>query len=198
MPGPLSSWDRRMTESGTGGPTGRTAMTATNTNTTTTFSHRTRMRAAIAGVLLALVVTHPAAAVTWSRGCPADRDEQLPAQDPAHGRNERHHDLANRTERLRATDRRRRQDLGADADPRDRHLVHGLRSSSGANVDLAYVKQIKNADGSTSRRLYSQAQHERRSDIRARPADDLDSARTSATRPSPGTRTARSASPGSA
>ena len=41
-------------------------MTATIKDTTTTVSHTTRMRAAIAGILLALVVTHPAAAATWS------------------------------------------------------------------------------------------------------------------------------------
>ena len=41
-------------------------MTATTTTTATTFSHRARIRAAIAGVLLALVITHPASAVTWA------------------------------------------------------------------------------------------------------------------------------------
>ena len=107
------------------------------------------------------------------RRCPADRDEQLPAQDPAHGRHERHHDLANRPERLWATDRRRRHDLGADADPRDRHLVHGLRCVVGRERR----SRLRQADQECRREHLappvSQAQHQRRSDIRLGPTDDL-------------------------
>ena len=129
-------------------------MTATIKDTTTTVSHTTRMRAAIVGILLALVVTHPAAAATWSG------DAQLTA-------------TGNYQPRILRTGGasaisiwqygqnvygRRTGDGGTTWAP-TQTLVTGIwftvsASSSGANVDLAYVKKIRNADGSTSRRLY--------------------------------------------
>jgi hypothetical protein len=129
-------------------------MTAMTEHTTTTVSHKTRTRAALAGILLALVVTHPAAATTWSG------DVQLTA-------------TSNYQPRILRTGSasaisiwqsgpnvygRRTGDGGTTWAP-TQTLVTGIwftvsASSSGANVDLAYVKKIKNADGSTSRRLY--------------------------------------------
>ena len=130
-----------------------TAMTTTSAMSATTTT-RPRIRAAIAGVLLALVVTQPAAAATWSG------DSQLTA-------------TSNYQPRILRTGAasaiaiwqsgqnvygRRTGDGGTTWAPQQT-LVTGIwftvsAASSGANVDLAYVKQVKNADGSTSRRLY--------------------------------------------
>ena len=130
-----------------------TATTAT-TNPATTFSHRSRIRAAIAGVLLALVITHPASAATWTG------DAQLTATS----------NYQPRILRTGATSAiaiwqtgqnvygRRTGDGGTTWAP-TQTLVTGIwftvsAASSGANVDLAYVKQVTNSDGSVSRRLY--------------------------------------------
>ena len=129
-------------------------MTATITHTTTTISHKTRMRAALVGILLALVVTHPAAAATWSG------DAQLTATSNYQPRILR----TGGTSAISIWQSgpnvygRRTGDGGTTWAP-TQTLVTGIwftvsASSSGANVDLAYVKKIKNADGSTSRRLY--------------------------------------------
>ena len=105
-------------------------------------------------MLLALVITHPAAAVTWTG------DTQLTATENyrpeilrtgatsaiaiwQHGKN---------------VYARRTGNGGTTWSP-TQTLVTGIwftvsAASSGANVDLAYVKQGTNADGSTSRRLY--------------------------------------------
>ena len=125
------------------------ATNATTTATTTTFSHRARIRAAIAGVLLALVITYPASAVTWAG------DSQLTATS----------NYQPKILRTGATSAitiwqtgqnvygRRTGDGGKTWAP-TQTLVTGIwftvsAASSGANVDLAYVKQIKNADGSS-------------------------------------------------
>jgi hypothetical protein len=129
-------------------------MTATTTNTTTTVSHPARIRAAIAGVLMALVITHPASAVTWSS------DTQLTATGnykPQILRTGSTSALA--IWQMGTNVYGRRTGNGGASWSATQTLVTGIwftvsSASSGMNVDLAYVKQIKNADGSTSRRLY--------------------------------------------
>jgi hypothetical protein len=129
-------------------------MTATTTNITSTVRRPARIGATIAGTLLALVIAHPAAAVTWTG------DAQLTA-------------TSNYQPRILRTGGTsaiaiwqygqnvygRRTGNGGASWTATQTLVTGIwftvsAASSGANVDLAYVRQIKNADGSTSRRLY--------------------------------------------
>ena len=129
-------------------------MTATTTTTATTVSRPAVIRATIAGILLALVITQPAAAVTWAA------DVQLTATE-----NSRPQILRTGASSAIAIWQhgsnvygRRTADGGTTWAP-TQTLVSGIwftvsSASSGANVDLAYVKQIKNSDGSTSRRLY--------------------------------------------
>jgi hypothetical protein len=129
-------------------------MTATSTSPATSVSHPTRIKAAIAGILLALLITHPASAVTWVG------EAQLTT-------------TSNYQPRILRTGSTsaiaiwqsgqnvygRRTGNGGVSWAPTQTLVTGIwftvsAASSGANVDLAYVKQITNADGSTSRRLY--------------------------------------------
>ena len=129
-------------------------MTATTATTTTTVSHRPRIRAAIAGILLALVITHPASATSWAGDVQLTATENFRPQILRTGA----------TSAIAIWQRgmnvygRRTADGGTTWAP-TQTLVTGIwftvsSSSSGANVDLAYVKRATTSDGSTSRRLY--------------------------------------------
>ena len=131
-----------------------TATNATTTATTTTISRPTRIRAAIAGVLLALVIAHPAAAVSWSGDAHLTATENYQPQILRTGATSA---IAIWQHGMNVY-ARRTADGGTTWAP-TQTLVTGIwftvsAASSGANVDLAYVKQITNSDGSTSRRLY--------------------------------------------
>jgi hypothetical protein len=115
---------------------------------------RASIRALIAGTLLAVVLTQPAAAVTWVG------ESRLTATA-------NYHPTILRTGATSAISiwqhgqnvYARRTGNGGSTWASTQTLVTGIwfnvsAASSGMNVDLAYVKQVRNADGSTSRRLY--------------------------------------------
>jgi hypothetical protein len=136
-----------------------TASIVTNANTQKVdrrkgISRQARIRAVIAGTLLAIVITQPAAAVTWVA------ESRLTATA-------NYHPTILRTGGTSAISiwqagqnvYARRTGNGGSTWASTQTLVTGIwftvsAASSGMNVDLAYVKKIKNADGSTSRRLY--------------------------------------------
>ena len=151
-------------------------MTATNRphSTATTIGHPTRTGPRSSASCSRWSIDPPGRGRQWSGDAQLTATEQLPAPDPADRRRQRHRDLAARAERLCATDRRRRHDLGAHPDPRDRHLVHGLGLVLGRQRRSCLRQEDQERRRQHVAPALLQAQHERRSVVRVGPRDDVD------------------------